>query len=260
MTDIYGSQIDSIRQSGLADAMDEEDFQVKLYALRKSWDNIVPGFHELFQKNREKLFCNCLIISAREKLGMEGWFYTNGLELKHKLQKKQMAEGNIPKEVTVVTAKLQNQIEDFHGEKVRALRGLGKYKLSPGYESFYVDPCKCNTWSVERQNFHVKKYAQFNPRSYDAYRKPVSAGLKKAPKKRRAREPEADLFVNRLQELITKKVIKQQSHKASTKEKSVTPVRLKRPIGGAGNWSVKNIFFSFYLFNASFTLQLNFEI
>ena len=60
------------------------------------------------KKNREKLFCNRLIISAREKLGMEGWFYTNGLELKHKLQKKQMAEGNIPKEATVVTAKLQN--------------------------------------------------------------------------------------------------------------------------------------------------------
>ena len=50
MTDIYGSQTDSIRQSGLADAMDEEDFQVKLYSLRKSWDNLVPGFHELFQK------------------------------------------------------------------------------------------------------------------------------------------------------------------------------------------------------------------
>ena len=52
-----------------------------------------------------------------------------------------MAEENIPKEVTVVTSKLQNWIEHFH-EEVRALRGLGKYRLSPGYNSFYVDPCK----------------------------------------------------------------------------------------------------------------------
>ena len=73
---------------------------------------------------------------------MKGRFYTNGLELKHKQQKKQMAEENIPKEVAVVTTKLQNWIEDFHDEKVRALRGLGKYRSPPGYESFYVDPCK----------------------------------------------------------------------------------------------------------------------
>ena len=198
-------------------------------------------------------------MSAREKLGMKGRFYTKGLELKHKLQKKLMAEENIPKEVALVTAKLQNWIEDFH-EEVRALRGLGKYRLSPGYESYYVNPCKWNTWSVERQNFNVKKYAQFNPRSYDACWKPVLAGLKKAPKKRRVREPEADLFVDILEEWIPKKVIKQSSHKASTKKKSVTPIRLKRPIGGAANWSVRNIFFNFYFFNASFTLQLNFEI
>ena len=89
-------------------------------------------------------------MSAREKLGMKGRFYSNGLELKHKPQKKQMAEENSSKEVAVVTAKLQNWIKDFHEEEVRALRGLGKYRLSPGYESFFVDPCKWNTWSVER--------------------------------------------------------------------------------------------------------------
>ena len=259
MTGIYSSQVNSILQSGLADAMDEEDFQVKLDSLRESWDNLVPGFHEWFQKNREKLFCNCLISAAREKLEMKGRFYTNGLELKHKLQKKQMAEENIYKEVAVVTAKLQNWIEDFYEEEVRALKDLGKHRLSPGYESFYVDPCKWNTWSVKRQNSHVKKYAQFNPRSYDPYRKPVLAGLKKVPKKRRAREPEADLFIDRLEESIPKKVIKQSSHKASTKEKSVTPIRLERPIGGAANWSVRSIFFNFYFFNALFTLQLHFE-
>ena len=102
-------------------------------------------------------------MSARDKLGIKGRFYTNCLELKHKLQKKQMIEENIPKEVTAVTAKLQNWIEDFHEEEVRALRGLGKHRLSPGYESFYVDSCKWNTCRVEQQNSHVKKYAQFKP-------------------------------------------------------------------------------------------------
>ena len=242
MTDIYGSQVDSILQLGLAHVMNEEDFQVKLDSLKESWDNLVPGFHEWFHKNCERLFCNSLIMSAREKLGMKGRFYTNDLELKYKLQKKQMAEENIPKGVAAVTAKLQNWIEDFHEEEVRALRGLGKYRLSAGCETFFVDPCKWNTWSVERQNSHVKKYAQFNPRSYDTYRKLVLASLKKAPKKRRAREPEADLFVDRLVESIPKKVIKQSCHKASTQEKNVTPIRLKRPIVRTANWTVRNIF------------------
>ena len=54
MTDIYGSQVDSILQLGLAHAMNEEDFQVKLDSLKESWKNLVPGFHEWFQISCEK--------------------------------------------------------------------------------------------------------------------------------------------------------------------------------------------------------------
>ena len=54
MTDIYGSQVDSILQLGLAHAMNEEDFQVKLDSLKESWNNLVPGFHEWFQISCEK--------------------------------------------------------------------------------------------------------------------------------------------------------------------------------------------------------------
>ena len=70
MPDIYGSQVDSILQSRLADAMDEEDFQVKLDYLRELWDNLVQGFHEWFRKSYEKLFCNCFVMSVRKKLGI----------------------------------------------------------------------------------------------------------------------------------------------------------------------------------------------
>ena len=48
-----------------------------------------------------------LIMAAREKVGMKGRFHTFGLELKHKLQKKQMANENVLKNVAAVTAKLQ---------------------------------------------------------------------------------------------------------------------------------------------------------
>ena len=34
----------------MSNAMDEEDFRVKLDSPRESWDKLVPGFHEWFQK------------------------------------------------------------------------------------------------------------------------------------------------------------------------------------------------------------------
>lgn len=88
---------------------------------------------------------------------MKGGLYTYGLEQKHKLQKTQMTEENARKDVAAVNAKLQYCIRDFHGKEVTTLRGLGQYRLAPGYESFYVDIYKLNI-SAEQQDFHVKKY------------------------------------------------------------------------------------------------------
>lgn len=107
-------------------------------------------------------------MAPRNKVAMKGRLYTYGLGQKHKLQKKQVIEKNVRKYVAAVTAKLQYCIQDFHGEEVRTLRGLGQYRLAPGYESFYVDIYKLNI-SAEQQDFHVKKYLwQLNPRSFDA--------------------------------------------------------------------------------------------
>jgi len=45
-------------------------------------------------------------MSSRRALGIEGRFYTNGLELKHKLQKKRLKEAEVPREVSSVTEEL----------------------------------------------------------------------------------------------------------------------------------------------------------
>ena len=50
MVDIYGSQVDSIPQSGLAGIMGEEEFEVKSDSLSELWDNLVPDFHEWLKK------------------------------------------------------------------------------------------------------------------------------------------------------------------------------------------------------------------
>ena len=139
MTDIYGSHDDVLLQNSLVDADDSEDFQIKLASLETVWESLVPGFHRWFTKHRSEQFKTCLVLSARQNLGITGRFYTNGLELKHRLQKKRLREDEIPKEVADVTSMLERTTE-FYLEEERAVRGLGKYRLAPGYDQFQVDP------------------------------------------------------------------------------------------------------------------------
>lgn len=229
LADIYGCQNEVLWQDGLADADDEDDYDAKLERFKAVWDDLVPGFHAWFDKNRSKLFKDCLIVSARQALGIEGRFTTNGLELKHKLQKKKMREEDIPKEVSAVTKVLNAWVNEYHIEEERALRGLGKFRLAPGYERFLVDPVRWNRWGPERQKQHVKAFRAFTPLSSDKYKKPTSAGLKCTPthKRRRTVLPEPQLFTNRAEPSTSQL----SSDQAEPPSKKVTPLRLQKQTG-----------------------------
>lgn len=196
MSDIYGTQDAVPLHNGLADAEDEYDFDTKLESLKPVWEEIAPGFDHWFKSNRSKLFKDCLVLSARENLGIEGRFYTNGLELKPKLQKKRMAEEDVPKEITAVTAQLFTWAEEFSLEEERAIQGLGKYRLAPGYAHFQVNALKWNRGGPARQAQHLEAFRGFVACSYDMYAKPKSAGLQATPpsQERRAQLPEPELF------------------------------------------------------------------
>ncbi len=231
MADIYGSQTDILIQSGLADAEDEEDFNVKLESLKDSWEQKASGFHDWFKKNREQQIKGCLVMEARKNLGIEGRFYTNGLELKHKLQKKRLREADVPKEVSAVTKELKSWSEEFYLEEIRALRGIGKYRLATGYESFFVNPVLWNRWSPERQSQHVSKFREFVPKSYDTYTKAQSAGQKPSGKsnKRRAVLPEPEIFAERITVVDV--------HEPPAKKHTISPLRLSKA-GSTSQWQV----------------------
>ena len=88
MADIYGTQNGPVLEFGLADAVDADDLHVKLLSLKDVWDELVPDFHAWFLKRRLTTLNECLVLSAREEKGISGRYYSNGLELKHRLQKK----------------------------------------------------------------------------------------------------------------------------------------------------------------------------
>lgn len=84
-------------------------------------NNLKLRYSSLLSKTRSQQFKDSLIMSARQSLGIEGRFYTNGLELKHKLQKKRLRECEIPNKVADVSAELQKWSEEFYVEEARAI-------------------------------------------------------------------------------------------------------------------------------------------
>lgn len=168
-------------------------------------------------------------MSARQSLGIEGRFYTNGLELKHKLQKKRLRECEIPNEVADVSAELQKWSEEFYIEEARAIRGLGKYHLAPGYDHFYVDPTRWNCWSPERRRQHVNSFREFVPKSYNLYKKPGSAGHKTSLRsnKRRAELPEPEIFADHILDV-----------NPPAKKTAVTPLHLSK-VSRSSQWQVR---------------------
>ncbi|XP_057295907.1 uncharacterized protein LOC130624337 [Hydractinia symbiolongicarpus] len=100
MADIYVTQNENVLEFGLADAEDENDLLVKLESLESTWESLVPSFYTWFKKCRFEGFVECLVLSARESKGIKGRYYSNGLELKHRLLKRNLV-------TTIVELKLE---------------------------------------------------------------------------------------------------------------------------------------------------------
>ena len=228
MADIYGTQINTMMSQGLADAEDLQDLNVKLETLKEIWEDLVPGFHSWFKKRRLAKFESCLILSARDELGITGRFYSNGLELKHRLLKKKLSDLSSPSDIASSSRSLTKWAqENYLDEARKAIIGQGKYRLAAGYQMFFTTPVAWIRWSQERRSQHFEAFLNYNPKSFNRYVKPVDAGAKRKPgEKRRATLPEPDLFSDR---------ISQQPPTPSND--TVTPLKLTKKTDCA--WQVK---------------------
>ena len=115
-----------------------------------------------------------LVLSTRERHGISEQFTTNGLELKQRLQKKMIAEDEVPKEIVEVSKALKTWLQPYYYKFGRATQRLGKYLLAPEFLSFYVDPALWVQWSKERRNQHYEALLR-NSRQVLEYSKPKSA-------------------------------------------------------------------------------------
>ena len=227
MSDIYGCQVSTIVQDGLADALDPEDLTVKLESLKDVWEDLVSGFYEWFHKRRFTMFTTCLVQSARESLGISGRFYSNSLELKHRLLKKKLSDLSIPSDVTATSQALTRWIqENYLDEARKAITGQGKYRLAEGYRQFFVSPVDWVRMSAERKAQHFQSFLSSSPTGFEKYTKPVDAGSKKKPgEKRRARLPEPNTFVSL------------DSSQPPQPNSAVTPLKIKKT---TSSWEVSS--------------------
>ena len=223
MADIYGSQVDTTVCEGLADALDSQALAVKLETLQDIWDDLVPGFYEWFRRRRVTKFETCLVLSARDSLGIGGRFYSNNLELKHHLLKKNLQDLSTPKDVAASSFALTKWVqENLLDESRKVVIGQGKYRLSPGYIKFLVNPAEWVRWSAQRKLQHFEEFIKYNPSGFQKYVKPADSGSKRKPgKKRRARLPEPDLFVP-----------------ATVSRPPVTPLKVKKTVT---SWEVNKV-------------------
>ena len=72
-----------MKELGLVDSDDINDFRIKLKSLKRVWDNLCPGFHKWFSKKRASFFKRSVIESSPAGTEVQGVYYNNSIESQH---------------------------------------------------------------------------------------------------------------------------------------------------------------------------------
>ena len=196
LADIYGCQYGSVKEFGLADSTNAEEFRARLESLKETWDNLCPGFHEWFRKRRGKLFEERVIESARVGTNIQGLYYNNNIESLHFKEKtEQCHKLGTTIEVIKTLGKIIDRQQD---DEVRALYGNGPYKVSKDYNKFVVDTVKWHSMTSGQRQKHVAAFRSHQPTLEEQFPKPQKSGRKPSDKTRK-RKPQPEVFVDRLQ-------------------------------------------------------------
>ena len=79
--DIYGRNYEEVKELGLVDSTDIDDFRI----------NLCPGFHKWFSKKWASFFLQTVIESARTGTEVQGMYYNSLIESQHFREKKKQS-------------------------------------------------------------------------------------------------------------------------------------------------------------------------
>ena len=80
---ICGRNYGGMKELGIVDSTDIDDFRIKLESLKSVWDNLSPGSYKRFFEKRASFFEQSVIESARTGTEVQGVYYNNSIESQH---------------------------------------------------------------------------------------------------------------------------------------------------------------------------------
>ena len=95
LADIYGSEQHKVFHPGLVDADDQDDLEAKLASLKETWNTMLPGFHDWFQKKRITLFIESVIRSPLDRATLGNSFKIIGLKSFPNCRKRELKKGRL---------------------------------------------------------------------------------------------------------------------------------------------------------------------
>ena len=108
-----------MKELGLVDPIYIDDFRIKLESLKSVWDNLCPGFHKWFSKNRASFFEQSVIESARTCTEVQGVYCNNSIESQHFREKMKLSykKGTVEDAISTLKKLVERQEDD----EVRAI-------------------------------------------------------------------------------------------------------------------------------------------
>ena len=182
LKDIYGSRNGSLHEYGLAEAIDIEDFNIKLESLQTKWEGLCSNFYNWFFTKRKSLFIESIIQSARENSDITGLYYQYDIESLHALEKREQCFKRST--ILEVVTHLQDIVIREQNDEIRAIYGAGNCVLSPEYKKFQIPSHTWHSWSESRRKDHVTKFYEYKLSIDDTFIKPSSSGRKSRFQKR----------------------------------------------------------------------------
>ncbi len=167
MKDIFGRQVDSVREDGLVDSSSGEEFREKLEACESSWEaaekecpGCRQGFYNWFVKYKSDILQESMLRNVREEAGLGNppeEFTTNACEsinavLKGKVDYK---KSNLPQFLDKMKELIDEQVKEVE----RAVVKRGKYEFQLEYKHLEIPEAKWFRMSSEQRNRHLDKVA-----------------------------------------------------------------------------------------------------
>ena len=95
---------------------------------------------------------------------------------------------------------LKSLVKRQEDHEVKAIYGSGPYRLSQPFKRFAIDSIKWHNMNPQKRIKHVEQFRKYNPKLEDHFVKPALSG-RKAHEKKRVRKSEAEIIVDRLENL-----------------------------------------------------------